>query len=312
MIATSPLFLKKIMTLIIFSLFFSFLSTLFDLSPIEGMSQGSTILIIFIGFCFIGLIYFLFIYLYYKKKNAARIVFVILLILGILASIFSLITENYSIAQIIFELSAIGLDIYTLILLLGAQANQYINSTNTRYDLNGNYKAWFSTLSSILFVIMIGAKFLNKNEINHQNSQNFSTTDNQSNNDFIESSDTTTETNNTDTNSLESESNSSVNRVAEPTNPYFEKLDCKDSTMISEFTDTMNNSPSALSNNIKVIDIDTDYIQEISYEPNPYELKCSVKLTLNDSSEVNYIMRVYDKNGKGKMMIEGIPAETGL
>ncbi len=39
--------------------------------------------------------------------------FFIVAICAYLASIFSLITENYSIAQIIFELSAIGLDIYT-------------------------------------------------------------------------------------------------------------------------------------------------------------------------------------------------------
>ena len=33
----------------------------------------------------------------------------------------------------------------------------------------------------------------------------------------------------------------------------FERLNCKDPKVIAEFVDTMNNSPSALSNNIKII-----------------------------------------------------------
>ena len=89
----------------------------------------------------------------------------------------------------------------------------------------------------------------------------------------------------------------------------FERLNCKDPKVIAEFVDTMNNSPSALSNNIKIVDVDADYIEEISFTENPYELQCGVKFTLNDSSEVNFIMKIYDKNGKGKMMIEGTPSE---
>lgn len=80
--------------------------------------------------------------------------------------------------------------------------------------------------------------------------------------------------------------------------------------MIAEFTDTINSSPSALNNNLRIVDVDTDYVEEISFTANPYELQCSVAFTLNDGSDVNYLMRIYDKNGKGKMMIEGTPLEN--
>ncbi len=171
MIRNSPLFIQKIMTLVVFSFFFSFLTSLFDVVGMEEekISQQTTILFMLAGEALVGLIYFTLIYFCLKRKNSARVILVIFIIFGLIMYGYSLISAEYSIVQWIFYVTSMILDVYILILLLSKQANSFFKSSYIQNEVTGSYKAWFSTLSSILFVVMIGAKFLNKHEINQTN-----------------------------------------------------------------------------------------------------------------------------------------------
>ena len=303
MIRNNPLFIQKIMTLVVFSIFFSFLTSLFDVVGMgeEKISHQTAIVWMLVGECFIGLIYFALIYFCTKRKNSARIIFVVFVIFGLLAYIYSLLSTEYSTVQFVFYVTSMILDIYILILLLSEQANSFLKSGYIKNEVDGSYKAWFSTLSSILFVVMIGAKFLNKHELNQSSLVTDQSAASQPADETAASEELEENNNQANEDTVEQDT---------ATSSDVEQFNCKDPNIISAFIDTMNNSPSALSNNIKVIDVDTDYIEEVSLTTHPYELKCSVTFTLNDASEANFLMRIYDKNGKGKMMIEGTPLEN--
>lgn len=303
MIKNSPVFMQKIMTLVIFSLFFSFLTSIFDfVDGTEQLSRQTAILMMLGTEIFFGLIYFILIYFCLKRKNIAKIIFAILLILGILGFIFTLLTEEILLVQGIFYVVCTILDIYTLTLLFGEQAKNFFNSGYVQNIQEGSYKAWFSTLSSVLFVVMMGAKFSNKYDSNHQPLVGNKSEEIQLLNEAIASEEVE--------DASVKATNSEANEEDVPTSAAYEKLNCKDPKVIAEFTDTINSSPSALNNNLRIVDVDTDYVEEISFTANPYELQCSVAFTFNDGSNVNYLMRIYDKNGKGKMMIEGTPLEN--
>lgn len=304
MFKNSPLFIQKIMTLIIFSFLLSCLIAFFDLNKVAEHISTQTAILMVIGLGVIfTLIEFLLVYFCIKRKRAARIILTILIVLGILGVIFALITEELLIVQNVFYALGLVLDIYTLVLLFGTEAKNYFDSGRIQNHEEGSFKTWFSTLSSILLVVMMGAKFLNKYDSKHQIVNNNTIEENEISNESSENVEPEAAT--TEATDVEvTEEDTTV-----PTS-NFERLDCKDPDIVVEFTDTINSSPIALSNNLRVIDVDTDYIEEISFTNNPYELQCSVMFTLNDGSDINYLMRIYDKNGKGKMMIEGEPLET--
>lgn len=302
MIKSSPFFLKKVMTLLVFSLAFAFLSSIFDVvGRADKTSNQSAIVMVLLASLCMGGIYFILIYFCSKRKNIAKYLLLTLLVFGVLAEIYTLLTslDAYFRIQVLFTITTIILDIYTVSLLLSQQAKQFFQTGDIHQEDNISYKNWFSTVSSILFIVMIGAKFVNKEDIKHQSTVDMQASDNQPADEAMALG--------AEEESVEMDVS---NEVASANVHGFEELDCKDPDIISEFIDTMNNSPSALSNNLQIIDVDKDYIEKISFTANPYELKCSVTYTLNDSSEVNYLMRIYDKNGKGKMMIEGEPMES--
>lgn len=298
MFKNSPLFIQKIMTLIIFSFLLSCLIAFFDINKVTEHISTQTALLIIIGFgVIITLIEFLLIYFCIKRKKVARIILTILIVLGILGVIFSLITEELLIVQSIFYALGLALDIYTVILLFSTEAKKFFESGHLENHEEGSFKTWFSTLSSILLVVMMGAKFLNKyDSTRHLNTDSQITE--------VQNSDETVEDD-----QVVQEENASASTEDDSSHAIFEKLECNAPDVISEFEDTINNSPSALSSNLKIVDVDTDYIEEISFTAQPYELQCHVLFTFNDGSELNYLMRIYDKNGKGKMMIEGEPLE---
>ncbi|TDI26891.1 hypothetical protein DWA21_08600, partial [Acinetobacter baumannii] len=55
----------------------------------------------------------------------------------------------------------IFLDVYTLILLFSEDANNFIKKNYVENENKGNFKIWFSALSSLILIVLFGAKFLN-------------------------------------------------------------------------------------------------------------------------------------------------------
>jgi len=168
MIKNSPLFIQKITTLTLFSLFFSLLISFLDQVGLKNESSEVSILAILIANIIIGLIFFTLIYFLSKRKNIARFSLILLLVLGVLAYVFSLIVDHYSIFQGSLYILSILIDVYTLILLIGSDVNSFIKSGYVKNEVNGSYKAWLSVVSSILFIMVVGAKFLNKYDSGNQ------------------------------------------------------------------------------------------------------------------------------------------------
>lgn len=168
MIKNTPLFIQKITTLTLFSLFFSLLISFLDQAGLKNESSGVSILAILIANIIIGLIFFTLIYFLSKRKNIARFSLILLLVLGILAYVFSLIVDHYSIFQGSLYLLSILVDIYTLILLISDEVNGFIKSGYVKNEVKGSYKAWFSVVSSVIFIMIVGAKILNKYDLKNQ------------------------------------------------------------------------------------------------------------------------------------------------
>lgn len=138
---------------------------MFDL---EKTINQKSVFIILIADTFVGLIFFSLIYFLSKRSKIARIITIIVILLGILAYLFALLVEDYSIFQGLLYLFSIFLDIYTLILLLSSDANSFMKSGYIKNEDDGRFKVWFSMLSSILFIMIIGAKLLNQYEFKKQ------------------------------------------------------------------------------------------------------------------------------------------------
>lgn len=136
---------------------------------LKNESSEVSILAILIVNIIIGLIFFTLIYFLSKRKNIARLSLILLLVLGVLAYVFSLIVDHYSIFQGSLYLLSILIDVYMLIILIGSDVNSFIKSGYVKNEVNGSYKAWLSIVSSVFFIMVVGAKFLSKHDSRNQN-----------------------------------------------------------------------------------------------------------------------------------------------
>lgn len=312
MFKNSPLFLSQVSTLLGYSLIFSFLGTFFaTLAAPELSNDGITTNVLIGLYVFFGAIYFLLIFLCCKRKNAARVILIILLILGIVGGVGSIFIEDYSLVELGTTILSCILDVYALILLFSAPAQRYFSQPTFNQN-NEPYKAWVSTLTGLLMLCMFGVKYLNKYDMEHRSQQSVEQVEQhyEPSLDEVLAEDPTTEASVAESDMHEAAQmvEFAQNQIDE--SPYFEKLNCADPVVINDFTEAVNGSPMALNLNLRVVDVDTDFVEEISFSSQPYDLQCSVRFTLNNSSDIDYVMRVYDKNGKGKLMIEGTPVEV--
>lgn len=164
MLKNSPLFILKISILTLFSIFLSFLISYLDIIKIENISNNQSINILLIFYFIVGVIFYCLIYFLNKRKNAAKNILVLLGVIGIISYIYSMFFLEYSKFQGLLYLLVIFLDFYTLILLLGEDANNFIKKNYIENNNKGNFKIWFSALSSLILVVLFSAKFLNNYE----------------------------------------------------------------------------------------------------------------------------------------------------
>ncbi|WP_213070067.1 hypothetical protein, partial [Acinetobacter pittii] len=67
----------------------------------------------------------------------------------------------------------IFLDVYTLILLFSEDTNNFIKKNYVENENKGNFKIWFSALSSLILIVLFSAKFLNNYDFkNIENKKN--------------------------------------------------------------------------------------------------------------------------------------------
>ncbi|MNE44718.1 hypothetical protein D3C80_1389570 [compost metagenome] len=111
-----------------------------------------------------------------------------LIIIGIVSYGLSLFIESYSTFQFLLYLYSIFIDIYIFILLLSEDMKSFIKTGYIKNEVSGSFKSWFTMLSTIVFVMIIGAKFLNKYDfINKSTIENSEQSENISNENPIES-----------------------------------------------------------------------------------------------------------------------------
>lgn len=165
MFKNSPLFIQKILTLTFVSIFFSFLISLLDAAVGANLVQDQSILVILIAETFISVLFLILIYFLYKRKKLARIILIFLIIIGIASYGLSLFTESYSTFQFLLYLYSILIDIYVLILLFSADMKSFIKTGYVKNEVGGSFKSWFTMLSMIVFVMIVGGKFLNKYDL---------------------------------------------------------------------------------------------------------------------------------------------------
>ena len=165
MFKNSPLFIQKILTLTFVSIFFSFLISLLDAAVGANLVQDQSILVILIAEIFISVLFLILIYFLYKRKKLARIILIFLIIIGIASYGLSLFTESYSTFQFLLYLYSILIDIYVLILLFSEDMKSFIKTGYVKTEVGGSFKSWFTMLSMIVFVMIVGGKFLNKYDL---------------------------------------------------------------------------------------------------------------------------------------------------
>ena len=165
MFKNSPLFIQKILTLTFVSIFFSFLISLLDAAVGANLVQDQSILVILIAEIFISVLFLILIYFLYKRKKLARIILIFLIIIGIASYGLSLFTESYSTFQFLLYLYSILIDIYVLILLFSEDMKSFIKTGYVKNEVGGSFKSWFTMLSMIVFVMIVGGKFLNKYDL---------------------------------------------------------------------------------------------------------------------------------------------------
>ncbi|MFX7659887.1 hypothetical protein ABTJ72_01435 [Acinetobacter baumannii] len=161
MLKNSPLFILKISILTLFSIFLSFLISYLDMIKIENISNNQTINILLIFYFIVGIIFYCLIYFLNKRKNVAKNILVLLGVIGVISYIYSMFFLEYSKFQGLLYLLVIFLDFYTLILLFSEDANNFIKKNYVENENKGNFKIWFSALSSLILIVLFGAKFLN-------------------------------------------------------------------------------------------------------------------------------------------------------
>ena len=188
MFKNSPLFIQKILTLTFVSIFFSFLISLLDAAVGANLVQDQSILVILIAEIFISMLFLILIYFLYKRKKLARIILIFLIIIGIASYGLSLFTESYSTFQFLLYLYSILIDIYVLILLFSEDMKSFIKTGYVKTEVGGSFKSWFTMLSMIVFVMIVGGKFLNKYDLaNKSMIENSEKSENILNEDSIES-----------------------------------------------------------------------------------------------------------------------------
>ncbi|MNG64262.1 hypothetical protein D3C78_46470 [compost metagenome] len=188
MFKNSPLFIQKILTLTFVSIFFSFLISLLDVADGANLVKDQSILVILIAESFISVLFLILIYFLSKRKKLARIILMFLIIIGIVSYGLSLFIESYSTFQFLLYLYSIFIDIYIFILLLSEDMKSFIKTGYIKNEVSGSFKSWFTMLSTIVFVMIIGAKFLNKYDfINKSTIENSEQSENISNENPIES-----------------------------------------------------------------------------------------------------------------------------
>lgn len=168
MFKNSPLFIQKILTLTFVSIFFSFLISLLDAAVGANLVQDQSILVILIAEIFISVLFLILIYFLYKRKKLARIILIFLIIIGIASYGLSLFTESYSTFQFLLYLYSILIDIYVLILLFSEDMKSFIKTGYVKNEVAGSFKSWFTMLSMIVFVMIVGGKFLNKYDLTNK------------------------------------------------------------------------------------------------------------------------------------------------
>ena len=188
MFKNSPLFIQKILTLTFVSIFFSFLISLLDAAIGNNLVKDRSILVILIAEIFISVLFLILIYFLSKRKKLARIILIFLIIIGIASYGLSLFTESYSTFQFLLYLYSILIDIYVLILLFSEDMKSFIKTGYVKNEVAGSFKSWFTMLSTIVFVMIVGGKFLNKYDLTNKSMiENSEKSENILNEDSIES-----------------------------------------------------------------------------------------------------------------------------
>ncbi|WP_215904295.1 hypothetical protein, partial [Acinetobacter bereziniae] len=109
---------------------------------------------------FIILIYFL-----SKRKKIARIILIFLIVIGIVSYGLSLFIDSYSTFKFLLYLYSILIDFYILILLFSEDMKRFLNTGYVRNELSRSFNSWFTILSTIVFIMIVGGKFLNKYDL---------------------------------------------------------------------------------------------------------------------------------------------------
>lgn len=188
MFKNSPLFIQKILTLAFVSIFFSFLISLLDVADEADLVKDQSIFVTLIAEIFIGVLFLILIYFLSKRKKIARIILIFLIMIGIVSYGLSLFIESYSTFQFLLYLYSISIDIYIFILLLSEDMKSFIKTGYVKNEVSGSFKSWFTMLSTIVFVMIIGAKFLNKYDFTNKSTiENSEQSENISNENLIES-----------------------------------------------------------------------------------------------------------------------------
>lgn len=188
MFKNSPLFIQKILTLTFVSIFFSFLISLLDAAIGNNLVKDRSILVILIAEIFISVLFLILIYFLSKRKKLARIILIFLIIIGIVSYGLSLFIDNNSTFQFLLYLYSILVDIYILILLFSEDMKSFIKTGYVKNEVAGSFKSWFTMLSTIVFVMIVGGKFLNKYDLTNKSMiENSEKSENILNEDSIES-----------------------------------------------------------------------------------------------------------------------------
>lgn len=173
MLKNSPLFISKISILTLFSIFLSFLLSYLDVIKIKNISNDQSISTLLIFYFIVGVLFYCLIYFINKRKKAAKTILVILEVIGVISYVCSMFFLEYSKFQGLLYLLVIFLDVYTLILLFSEDANNFIKKNYIENENKGNFKIWFSALSSLILIVLFSAKFLNNYDFkNIENKKN--------------------------------------------------------------------------------------------------------------------------------------------
>lgn len=165
MFKNSPLSIQKILTLTFVSIFFSFLISFLDVADGDNLVKGQLIFVILIAEIFISVLFIILIYFLSKRKKIARIILIFLIVIGIVSYGLYLFIDSYSTFKFLLYLYSILIDFYILILLFSEDMKRFLNTGYVRNELSRSFNSWFTILSTIVFIMIVGGKFLNKYDL---------------------------------------------------------------------------------------------------------------------------------------------------